>query len=297
MTPGYLLRQTLALLPQVEPVHYCPLIHGSDGLGDLDPPLPASARRLDPRHAVTLIVDTLRASEGRGEQLTLIALAPLTNVAMALRLEPELCRRALGRVVWMGGAAFAGGNASQWAEANAAYDPEAAHILLTSGVEVLMYTWDVYLEVDFSWRELLELGCAAQSAGDDAGAEEAEPEPPPDGVGVAEGAPSWSAASTRLLLRDMRHWGAPAAQIGDAGAVAAVVRPDAVTTRRMHVAVEMRGELTRGMTVVDPRAEVTEPDRPKAEPNVEVCVCVDAAAIKQVFAAAVLERASEAARL
>ena len=114
VTPGYLLRQTLALLPQVEPVHYCPLIHGSDGLGDLDPPLPPSARRLDPRHAVTLIVDTLRAAEERGEQLTLIALAPLTNVAMALRLEPELCRRALGRVVWMGGAAFKGGNASQW---------------------------------------------------------------------------------------------------------------------------------------------------------------------------------------
>lgn len=112
--------------PLVENTHFCPDIHGIDGLGDLEPPLPPSARTLDARHAVTFILDTLRDRDSAGlPAVTLIALAPLTNIGMALRMEPELCKRALAKVVWMGGAAFAGGNASQWAEANAAYDPEA----------------------------------------------------------------------------------------------------------------------------------------------------------------------------
>ena len=112
--------------PLVESTHFCPDIHGTDGLGDLSPPLPPSSRTLDSRHAVNLILDTLRyVDNARQPPVTLIALAPLTNIGMALRMEPELCKRALAKVVWMGGAAFAGGNASQWAEANAAYDPEA----------------------------------------------------------------------------------------------------------------------------------------------------------------------------
>ena len=122
---------------------------------DLQPALPTSERQLDPRHAVAFLLDTLRAVDQAGsEPITLIALAPLTNIGMVLRMEPELCRRALSKIVWMGGAAFAGGNASQWAEANAAYDPEATHILLTSEVEVVMYTWDVYLQVDYSVQDL-----------------------------------------------------------------------------------------------------------------------------------------------
>jgi pyrimidine-specific ribonucleoside hydrolase len=49
--------------------------------------------------------------------------------------------------VWMGGAAAAGGNATSWAEANAFYDPEAAHVVLSAGLPITIYTWDVYLKV------------------------------------------------------------------------------------------------------------------------------------------------------
>jgi inosine-uridine nucleoside N-ribohydrolase len=92
-------------------------------------------------------------------------------------------------------------------------------------------------------------------------------------------------------MRDMRHWSMESAQIGDAGAVVAALRPDAVTVRRMNVAVETRGLHSRGMTVCDPRAFSTEPDRPIGPANASVCVDVDAAAIKRAFAETVLTSA------
>ena len=67
-------------------------------------------------HAVERLLGTLEAAP---EPIVVIALAPLSNLAMAIRMQPTLCRRKIRRVVWMGGAAFAGGNFSAWAEANA----------------------------------------------------------------------------------------------------------------------------------------------------------------------------------
>jgi len=102
------------------------------------------------------------------------------------------------------------------------------------------------------------------------------------------GEPPWSELARRLLRRDMRHFGQESAQIGDAGAVAVVIASDAMTVRRMHVEVELRGAATRGMTVVDQRGFVMPPDKAQLPPNVDVVVDVDAARIKSVFADAVL---------
>ena len=88
----------------------------------------------------------------------------------------------------------------------------------------------------------------------------------------------------RLLLREMRHFEMASAQIGDAGAVAALLLPEAVETRRMHVTVELAGQKTRGMTVCDQRAFVSPPDAPKGEENVDVVVNVDAERLKKLFA-------------
>ena len=72
--------------------------------------------------------------------------------------------------------------------------------------------------------------------------------------------------------------------IGDAGAVASMlVAPEALRVRRLHVAVELAGGRTRGMTVCDGRSEVCEPDGAMLEPNVDVIVGVDAEALKRVY--------------
>ena len=71
--------------------------------------------------------------------------------------------------------------------------------------------------------------------------------------------------------------------VGDAGAVAAVIAPSAVTSRRMNVRVELQGGITRGMTVVDPRENVSPPDLPVLAPNVDVAVDIDVAALLKVY--------------
>ena len=259
--------------PLIEPPHPCPAIHGSDCLGDLSPPLPRSMRRVSSSHAVDALLDALRAA-ARSEKLALVALAPLTNIAAALRRDPAACAAGLARVVWMGGAVFAGGNASAWGEANAAYDPEAAHIVITTlaalGVPLTMYPWDVYLKVAFSAAE----------------------------ARAVRGEAPWSRLARRLLRRDMAHWKSDSAQIGDAGAIAYLIAPHAATVRRMHVAVELSGRATRGMTVVDARGFAPPPpDAPMLPPNVDVIVDVDVDALKRVFARAVFDDAPRAAAL
>jgi len=95
--------------PLIEPTHYCPQIHGNDSLGDLHPSLPTSERAIVPEHAVTFLANLLRTRVAAElAPLTLIALAPLTNIAMLVRMEPELFKNGVERIVWMGGAAFSG---------------------------------------------------------------------------------------------------------------------------------------------------------------------------------------------
>lgn len=99
-------------------------VHGRDGFGDVGY-LPA-ARRAEAEHAA---LATIRLSHEYAGRLVLVALGPLTNPALALRLDPTLPSR-LARLVVMGGAVAVQGNITPWAEFNFAFDPEAAHIVL-----------------------------------------------------------------------------------------------------------------------------------------------------------------------
>ena len=123
--------------PLIEPPRPARHVHGEDGMGDLG--LPESRRSSVDVHAVELMRATLA---GATEPITLIPLAPLTNVAVLVRSYPELLER-LERIVLMGGAA-AVGNATAAAEFNVWHDPEAAAIVLDCGVEVTMYGLDVF---------------------------------------------------------------------------------------------------------------------------------------------------------
>ncbi len=111
-------------------------VHGSTGLDG--PALPAPTVELDPRHAVDLIIETLAAAT---RPITLVPTGPLSNIAVALRRAPEL-REKVARIVLMGGA-IAEGNITPSAEFNIYVDPEAAHIVFTSGVPLTMIGLDV----------------------------------------------------------------------------------------------------------------------------------------------------------
>lgn len=256
--------------PLVEPQHSCPQIHGNDSLGDLVPPLPTSTRKVSDMHAVPLLVETLKTSKGK---VVIMALAPLTNIAMAIRLDPQVFKDKVKRIVWMGGGACIGGNATAWAEANACYDPEAAHIVLGCGIPITMYTWDMFLKVQITREELKAMGLPG------AGVES-----------VLRNDERCRSLGGRLLHRDMDHFGMESACIGDAGAVAVLVCPSVATTQDMHVAVELAGTHTRGMTVCDLREFVCEPDQPRQPSNVTVVTDVNNDAVSRLFCQRVLDR-------
>src|SRR3954471_5020881 len=199
-------------------------VHGDDGMGDLD--WPRSTRAPAPGHAVELLRDVLLESD---EPVTLVPLAPLTNIALLLRTYPAVAR-GIRRIVFMGGAAHVG-NATASAEFNVFHDPEAAAITLDAcadlGIETVMYGLDVFygprVELDVA-RDLVALHA--------------------DGPAGLAG---------RLIAFQCERFGAGSATIGDAGAVCAGVVPDGLTTERLPVRVELAGTWSRGRTIVDRR--------------------------------------------
>src|SRR5262245_38009154 len=97
------------------------VVHGRNGLGGVAFPEPQG--QPDRRHAAQLIVETVMANPG---QITLVPIGPLTNIALAVSLEPRIAQQ-VEQVVLMGGAATMPGNVSAVAEANICNDPEAAN--------------------------------------------------------------------------------------------------------------------------------------------------------------------------
>ena len=108
--------------------------HGRDGLGDQGyPPPRRSAEKL---HAVDAIIETIEANPG----IVIVTLAPLTNLALALAKRPEIASK-VGRCVVMGGAPCCEGNVTPAAEYNIWVDPEAARIVILSGMPVELAGW------------------------------------------------------------------------------------------------------------------------------------------------------------
>jgi inosine-uridine nucleoside N-ribohydrolase len=231
-------------------------VHGLDGMGDLD--WPKSTRSPDPRHAVEVLRDVLHAAAASGrhqDKVTLVPLAPLTNIALLLRTYPETAT-GLREVVFMGGAADAG-NATASAEFNVFHDPEAAAVVIDAcadlGVSVTMYGLDVFYEP----RVGLDVARKLVSAG---------------GEGAAE-------LAGRLLEFQCERFASETATIGDAGAVCAVIEPAGVTRERLPVRVELAGSWSRGRTIVDRRdwaAGLAHDPHGVPHTAVDVCLSVDA---------------------
>ena len=112
-------------------------VHGNTGLDGADYPAPTI--HLAPGHAAQAIVDVVHKA---AEKVILCALGPLTNVAIALLLDPSISEN-LEQIVLMGGGFFEGGNVTPAAEFNIYVDPHAAHIVFASGIDIVMMPLDV----------------------------------------------------------------------------------------------------------------------------------------------------------
>ncbi len=128
---------------------YAPDVHGADGLSGMD--LPAPERPAEKKRAWDAIIETVMASPGEVE---IAAIGPLTNIAMAMLMEPRLAGNI--RKLWiLGGSASGKGNLTEYAEYNVGVDPEAAAIVASSGVNAVWVTWDTSRgETEISPEEL-----------------------------------------------------------------------------------------------------------------------------------------------
>lgn len=132
--------------PWVKPGETPPAhIHGADGLGNLTSRV-TTQNQLDPRSSAQFIVDMVRASPG---EITLVAVGPLGNLALALKLEPDL-PKLVREVIIMGGTITEPGNVSPVAEANIWGDPHAADQVFTAGWKLTMVGLDVTHQVIMS---------------------------------------------------------------------------------------------------------------------------------------------------
>lgn len=111
-------------------------VHGTSGLDG--PVFGPRTKQAETKHAVNYLIDTLMASDG---DITLVPVGPLTNIAMAMRMEPRICKK-IKQIVLMGGA-YQLGNTTPAAEFNIFVDPEAAHVVFTSGVKLVMMPLDL----------------------------------------------------------------------------------------------------------------------------------------------------------
>ena len=199
-------------------------IHGESGLDG--PVLPEPQVTLDPRHAVDLIVDTVLAHPPG--TVTLVPVGPLTNIALAVRTEPRIVER-VAEVVLMGGA-YGPGNVTAVSEFNIACDPEAAQIVFRAPWPLTM------VGLDLTHQALATPEVVARIAA--------------PGTAPARFVAEMLAfyASTYAAVH-----GFPAPPVHDPCAVAFVIDPDLLTTRRAPLDVEVHGTLTAGMTVADLR--------------------------------------------
>ena len=209
-------------------------------------PIPPTELAQQQVGAVEYLVETLRSTT---EQLTLVAVGPLSNIATALAIVPSLVE-AVQELVVMGGS-HAIGNVTASAEFNIWVDPEAANVVLSAGFEHL-----TLLPLDATYQALFtRKNCA-----------EFERLGTPAGVAAAR-------FIGRRLDAEARTTTATATPVHDVMCPAYLVRPEVITTRHLHVVVDTASPLTVGRTVMDLRPDTT------VVPNAHVALQADGAAL------------------
>ncbi len=237
--------------PLLREVFHAEYFHGKDGLGDQgDVYIPT--RQPADGHAVDQLISMIQANPG----VVLVTLAPLTNVALAIRRAPEIVQN-VSRCVVMGGAACTYGNVSPAAEFNIWCDPEAARIVFHSGMKVEMVGWELSInDYALNFDEIAEIRQ------------------------IDTPLAHFTIDCNETAIEAFRiQTGQRALALPDPVAMAVAIDPTICTRKSDHyVDVETQSDLTRGMTVVD-RLDVSADPQNKATwtsaraSGVKVTVC------------------------
>ena len=226
-------------------------IHGESGLdGPVFDPL---TKKPEPEHAVSYLIRTLMASEG---DITLVAVGPLSNVAVAIRMEPGIVSK-IREIVLMGGA-YGTGNVTPSAEFNIYADPEAARVVFTSGVPIVMMGLDLTNQTVCT-ADVIE---RMRNTGNRAGALFAD-------------------IMSFTLKTQAEVYGLAGGPVHDATCIGYLIDPGCITTMDLYVEIDVNEGPCYGRTVCDelgitgktPNAKVgTKIDTPRFWDRVEECI-------------------------
>ncbi|KQJ91584.1 probable uridine nucleosidase 2 isoform X2 [Brachypodium distachyon] len=196
-------------------------VHGSDGIGNV--PVTDPTTKKAEQTAAQFLVDKVSQSPG---EVSVLALGPLTNIALAIKMDPSFVTK-VKKIVVLGGAFFSAGNATPSAEANIHSDPEAADIVFTSGADIYVVGLNITTQVSFTDDDLSELR-------------------------NSKGKHTQFLCDICKFYRDwhLKSYGDPAVFLHDPVSFAAMVRPEFFTFRKGVVRVETQG-ICRGHTSMD----------------------------------------------
>ncbi len=202
---------------------YAENIHGKEGLSGVTVHEPKAG--LAEGSAVTYLIDTLRAA--KLHSITIAMLGPQTNLALALIQAPDITQ-GVKEVVIMGGAHFNGGNITPVAEFNLFADPQAAEVVLKSGVKLTYLPLDVTHKILTSEARLKQIAAlnnhASKLVGD---------------------------ILNEYVKGDMEHYGMSGGPVHDATVIAYLLKPELFTGREVNVVIDSREGPTFGQTIVD----------------------------------------------
>lgn len=216
--------------------------HGPDGMGGMNYPEPGL--QVQEQHAVNALIDCIRANPN---EIILVTLGPLTNIALALSIAPDLAGK-IPMCYVMGGAAATLGNITPAAEFNIYVDPEAAKMVFHSGLPLTMVGWEL---------------CRGEANLDEKDIQ--------DVLSIDTTYAKFTVNCNRQAIQTNRQWlGEPMLPLPDPITMAIALDPGICTRKgKYYVTVDVESQVTRGMTVVDERG-VLEKDA-----NVTVCWQID----------------------
>ena len=214
-------------------------IHGETGLDG--PKFEELKIKAEDKHAVNFIIDTLMNSD---EKVTLVPTGPLTNIGMAIRFEPRIIEK-INRIVLMGGS-YQLGNMTPAAEFNILADPDAAHIVFSSGVKVVMMGLDLTRQASAT-KEVVEKIKSLNNKASKLFVDLME----------------FFAASQKNVY----GWSAP--PVHDPTTIAYIIDPECIEVKPMVCEIELWSEKSYGRTLCDYFGIL------KKEPNVDVAVKLD----------------------
>src|SRR6266540_4312297 len=210
-----------SVLPLIQPLRASAHVHGESGIGNAK--LPEPQAKPVPGHAVDYLIERVLAEPNK---ISIFAIGPLTNIAMAIRKEPAFAK-AIKELVIMGGAIQEGGNMPPLVEFNIYVDPHAAHIVFHSGIPITLIPLDVTHKCLLLQKHVDHL------------------------MQISSPISRFIRDAMQVYLKFSFELGYPGSALHDPLTLATILQPDLLTLKEYYVDVDISGGVSMGKTFAD----------------------------------------------